>query len=65
MPYLGNREPALDDLLDDPIVRLVMARDRLAPETVRCHFEAARRSLRARRDIATRDDADRIGSPKS
>lgn len=56
MLYSGNCEPALDDLLDDPIVRLVMARDQLAPETVRRHFAAVRWLLRARRDIATSGD---------
>ena len=62
MPYLGNREPALDDLLDDPIVRLVMTRDQVAPETVRHHFEAARRSLLARRDVTAKDAAARWSS---
>ena len=38
--YLGNREPALDEVLGDPIVRLVMARDRLPPGEVRAHVEA-------------------------
>ncbi len=50
MPYLGNREPPLDEVFDDHIVRLVMARDRLAPEEVRTQVEAARHQLRKRRD---------------
>ena len=44
--YLGNREPALDEVLGDPIVRLVMACDRLPPEEMRATVEAARRRLR-------------------
>lgn len=52
MPYLGNREPPLDEVLDDPIVRLVMARDRLPPEKVRDHVEAIRCRLREHREPA-------------
>jgi hypothetical protein len=54
--YLGNREPMLDELLDDPVVRLLMAGDRLAPETARRQVEAARRRLCER---ASKDAADR------
>ncbi|HZB91838.1 MAG TPA: hypothetical protein VE397_10380 [Stellaceae bacterium] len=46
--YVGNREPPLDEVLDDPIVRLVMARDGLPPEEVRAHIESARRRLQQR-----------------
>lgn len=49
MLYLGNREPPLDEVLDDPIVRLVMARDRLLPEEVRVNIQAAQRRLREAR----------------
>jgi hypothetical protein len=49
MVYLGNCEPTLDEVFDDPIVRLVMARDHLPPEEVRVHIEAAQRRLRDRR----------------
>jgi hypothetical protein len=49
MVYLGNCEPPLDEVFDDPIVRLVMARDHLPPEEVRVHIEAAQRRLRDRR----------------
>jgi hypothetical protein len=45
MLYSGNREPPLDEVLDDPIVRLVMARDRLTREEVRVHIEAVRQQL--------------------
>lgn len=50
MPYLGNREPLLDEVFNDHIVHLVMARDRLAPEEVRTQVEAVRHQLRQRRD---------------
>jgi hypothetical protein len=49
MPYLGNREPQLDEVLDDPIVRLVMVRDRLTREEVRAQLDAAQQSLRNQR----------------
>ncbi len=52
MLYVGNREPPLDEVLDNSIVRLVMARDGLAPEDVRAQIEAARRRLRERRRSA-------------
>jgi hypothetical protein len=46
MSYLGNREPPLDEVLDDPIVRLVMARDRLMPDDVKAYVDAVVRRLR-------------------
>jgi hypothetical protein len=46
MSYLGNREPPLDEVLDDPIVRLVMARDRLLPDDVKAYVDALVRRLR-------------------
>lgn len=49
MLYLGNREPPLDEVLNDPIVGLVMARDRLTRDVVRAQMEAAQRHLRDRR----------------
>ena len=45
MQYLGNREPALSELFDDHVMRLVMARDRLNPDEVRAEVEAARKAL--------------------
>jgi len=52
MLYFGNREPPLDEVLDDPIVRLVMARDRLTREEVQAQIEAAQRRRRnCRRSI--------------
>ena len=49
MLYIGNREPPLDEVLNDPIVGLLMARDRLTREVVRAQMEAAQRHLRNRR----------------
>lgn len=51
-------EPHLHEMLDDPIVRLVMARDRITPDDVRAEMMAARVRL-ARRAAAQRQDADR------
>jgi hypothetical protein len=45
MQYFGNREPTLDEVLDDPIVRLVMARDQLTREEVQAQIEIARQQL--------------------
>jgi hypothetical protein len=55
MHYLGNREPSLDELLHDPIVHLVMARDRLSADTLHRYFETARRALHRRRMIEAND----------
>ncbi len=46
MLYLGNREPSLDEVFSDPIVRLVLARDGLPVEAARAFAELARRRLR-------------------
>jgi hypothetical protein len=54
--WIGNREPTLDELLDDPVACLLMAGDRLAADTVRGHFEAARRRLR---ELVSNNAADR------
>jgi len=56
MDYLGNCEPLLEEMLDDPIVHLVMARDRLALAEVRrmSRRRGAGRRSRARRDPVTR-----------
>ena len=48
MLYCKNREPPLDELLNDPIVRLVMARDGLSAEDVGAYVDIARRRLRER-----------------
>jgi hypothetical protein len=42
MSHFGNDEPSLDDLIDDPIARLVMVSDGLTPEIVRALMHNAR-----------------------
>lgn len=34
-PYLRNDEPSLDEILDEPIVRLMMDRDGVKPQSLR------------------------------
>ena len=41
-------EPTVEELLDDPIADLLMARDRLQPEQVWAYVNDARRRLRDR-----------------
>jgi len=41
-------EPTVEELLSDPIVKLLMARDRLPPEVVWACVRDARRKLKAR-----------------
>jgi hypothetical protein len=48
MHYFGNREPSLDEVFDDPIVRLLMARDGLPPDEARACVERVRVALRER-----------------
>jgi len=48
MLYFGNREPSLDEVFDDPIVRLLMERDGLPPDEARACVERARAALRER-----------------
>jgi hypothetical protein len=50
----------LDEVLEDPIVNLLMARDGWSPDDVRSHVEAARRRMCPRSD--RRRDPD-IGAP--
>jgi hypothetical protein len=46
--YLRNAEPPLEELLNDPIAHLLMARDRLQFEQVWAYVNDARRRLRGR-----------------
>ena len=46
--YLRNAEPTVEELLDDPIAHLLMARDRLQPEQIWAYVNNARRKLRSR-----------------
>jgi hypothetical protein len=46
--YFGNREPPLDEVLNEPIVGLLMDRDRLTREELWTQIEAVQRGLRKR-----------------
>ena len=50
----AGKEPAVDELLDDEVTQLVLARDGLGAEEVRMSMREARQALR-RRDRS--DDA--------
>ena len=39
--YSGNREPSVEEMLEDPIVGLVMKRDSVTPDEVRGVMAAA------------------------
>jgi hypothetical protein len=47
--YLRNAEPTVEELLDDPIAHLLMARDQLQSEQVWAYVNDARRRLRDRK----------------
>lgn len=44
--FSGNLEPSIDEMLDDPIVGLVMKRDRVTADEVRSLIDTARRRRR-------------------
>ena len=44
---MTDRPDALDELLDDPLVQLVMKRDNVRPEELRRSLERARRARRS------------------
>ena len=46
--YRANEEPRIEELLSDPIVSLVFARDSLQPDQVWSYIRAAQRSLKLR-----------------
>jgi len=48
--FIRNREPSLDELLSDPVTRLVMARDGFSDEAIRTLLQEARRRLMTRDD---------------
>jgi hypothetical protein len=48
--YSRNHEPSLEELLNDPITRLLMARDGLHPEVAWEVVEDTRRKLQSRVD---------------
>ena len=45
MLYSGNLEPPIEELLNDPIAALLMASDRITPDTVWSQVERARQKL--------------------
>jgi hypothetical protein len=47
MSYFANHEAPVHDLMNDPIVRLVMERDGFTPEAVWALIEDARRKCAA------------------
>ena len=55
--YLHNREPSLEDLLNDPIARAVMARDGFSAEAIRALVAETRQRLHAQ-------DADAAATPR-
>jgi hypothetical protein len=64
-----NEEPSLDELLAEPAVRMVMARDRVTEDTVRTLAREARQRITSRAHIgqgvtaATTSPAVISGSP--
>ena len=58
--YPANTEPSLDELLTDPVARLLMRGDRLQPEQVRSCVAAVQKTLRAV-DAIERHGADPSG----
>ena len=44
---MNDRHDALDELLNDPLVQLVMKRDKVRPEELRRSLERARRARRS------------------
>lgn len=52
-PYAdGGIEPALEDLMTDPLTEAVMRRDGVSPATLRAIVMSARDSLRSRSAVA-------------
>jgi hypothetical protein len=43
MSYFGNEEPPIDDLIDDPVGRIVISRSGMTPEAVRALLDDVRR----------------------
>lgn len=49
--YSANAEPSLEELLTDPVARLLMQRDGLRPEQVRSCIGAVQEKLRLTRPV--------------
>ncbi|MGH7004449.1 MAG: hypothetical protein ACREIP_10925 [Alphaproteobacteria bacterium] len=52
---MDNQEPTLDELLNEPIIRLVMARDGVRSADVRATMALARRRALTARAVAAED----------
>ena len=50
-PYAGNQEPSLDELLSEPIIRRLMARDGIDEASIRQLAATVVRELREAREI--------------
>ena len=46
--FCGNKEPTMEELLGDPITRLLFDRDRVKEEDMRALVDAVRQKLRAK-----------------
>ena len=46
--FCGNKEPTLEELLGDPITRLLFTPDRVKEEDMRALVDAVRQKLRAK-----------------
>lgn len=54
--YIRNREPSVDEILSDPLIRLVMTRDGQSDDAVRkLMAEAKRRVAASTPDLAAAD----------
>jgi hypothetical protein len=49
--YIRNREPSVDEILSDPLIRLVMERDGSSDEAVRSLMVETKRRLEAEGDV--------------
>ena len=46
--FCGSKEPTLEELLGDPIARLLFARDRVKEEDIKALVDAVRQKLRSK-----------------
>ena len=52
-PYLSNGEPSLDDMLNEPIIRLMMDRDGINPRSLRATLSEMSRRVAERMAVGT------------
>ena len=60
--YIRNREPSVDELLDDPVMRLIMARNGLSDEAVRALITDLKRRLQTQPVAASAAESVPAGS---